>query len=223
MWAVIPVKDLAGAKQRLAPVLAPKERQELFLAMLGDVLAALAATASLEGIAMITRDAVAQDLAGRVGAEIISEDENDGQTAAVNFGIAQLMSRGVSAILQVPGDVPLALASEFEQAIAAHQAVTAPAMTIVPARNQLGSNCVLCSPPNALPLRFGDNSFYPHLDAAHRLGIQPTILPLSGLGLDIDTPDDLSELLTRTGDSRAQIYLAESGIAARLGEKQKSA
>ncbi len=222
MWAVIPVKDLAGAKQRLAPVLAPKERQELFLAMLEDVLAALVTTSSLDGIAMITRDANARDMARQVGAEVISEDKNDGQTAAVNFGIAQLMSRGVSMILQVPADVPLALPSEFEKAITIHRAVITPAVTIVPARDQQGSNCVLCSPPNALPLRFGNNSFYPHLDAAHRLGIQPTILPLSGLGLDIDTPDDLTELLARSGNTRAQTYLTESGIAARLSEKQIS-
>ena len=222
MWAVIPVKDLAGAKQRLAPVLAPKERQELFLAMLEDVLAALVTTSSLDGIAMITRDANAREMARQVGAEVISEDKNDGQTAAVNFGIAQLMSRGVSTILQVPADVPLALASEFEQAITIHRAVITPAVTIVPARDQQGSNCVLCSPPNALPLRFGNNSFYPHLDAARRLGIQPTILPLSGLGLDIDTPDDLTELLARSGNTRAQTYLTESGIAARLSEKQIS-
>ena len=223
MWAVIPVKDLAGAKRRLETILAPKERRELFLAMLGDVLAALAATSSLEGIAMITRDAEAREIAGQIGAKVISEDENDGQTAAGAHGIGELMSHGVSEILQVPGDVPLAVASEFERAIAIHRAAIAPAMTIVPARDQRGSNCVLCSPPNSVPLRFGSNSFYPHLDAAHHLGIEPTILSLSGLGLDIDTPDDLSELLARSGNSRAQTYLTGSGIAARLLREQKSA
>ncbi len=223
MWAVLPVKDLAGAKQRLAPVLAPDERRELFRAMMGDVLAALAATSSLDGIAMITRDDEARAMAGRFGAEVISEDENSGQTAAVAHGIGALMARGVSAILQVPGDVPLAVAAEFEQAIATHGTTPAPAMTIVPARDRQGSNCVLCSPPDAVPLRFGDNSFYPHLDAARGRGFEPTILPLPGLGLDIDTPDDLAELLDRPGETGSQRYLAESGIAARFQAERKSA
>ena len=39
---------------------------------------------------------------------------------------------------------------------------------------------------------------------------------LPGLGLDIDTSDDLAMLLERPGQSRAQAYVHASGIAARL-------
>jgi 2-phospho-L-lactate guanylyltransferase len=221
MWALVPVKDLAGAKVRLAPVLSAEERRELFRAMLGDVLGALSNVPSLDGIALITRDAGAAALARRFGAEIIGEDENRGQSAAVAHGVSRLMARGVAAIMQVPGDVPLATAGEFEQAMAAH--LPAPAMTIVPARDQQGSNCVICSPPDAVALSFGDNSFFPHLDAARRGGIEPTICALPGLGLDIDTPDDLAELLARPGETLSHAFLNESGIAARLQPERKSA
>lgn len=189
--------------------------------MLRDVLGALAEMTSLDGIALITRDPAAKALALRFGAETIPEDENSGQTAAVAHGISRLMARGVADIVQVPGDVPLATAGEFEQVIAAH--LPAPAMTIVPSRDQQGSNCVVCSPPDSVPLRFGDNSFFPHLDAARRAGIEPTICALPGLGLDIDTPDDLAELLARPGDTESHVYLAESGIAVRLQPERKSA
>mgnify|MGYP001461500708 CR=1 FL=1 len=234
MWAIIPVKDLAGAKARLAPILAPQERQGLFRAMLGDVLAALGQTPSLEGVAMITRDDEAAAMAAGIGAEVIPEDANSGQTDAVTHGVRTLLARGVHSILQVPGDVPLATAGEFEQVIHAHaggQAEAAdegagepahhlPLMTIVPARDKQGSNCVVCSPPDAVPLRFGDNSFFPHLDAARAAGIHPRVVELPGLGLDIDTPEDLAELIARSvgdmGPAGAQHYLAESGIAARL-------
>ena len=221
MWAVVPAKDLAGAKARLAHVLSAGERRRLFHAMLSDVLGALAEMTSLDGIALITRDPAAKALALRFGAETIPEDENSGQTAAVAHGISRLMARGVADIVQVPGDVPLATAGEFEQVIAAH--LPAPAMTIVPSRDQQGSNCVVCSPPDSVPLRFGDNSFFPHLDAARRAGIEPTICALPGLGLDIDTPDDLAELLARPGDTESHVYLAESGIAVRLQPERKSA
>ena len=37
----------------------------------------------------------------------------------------------------------------------------APSFTIVPAHDDLGSNTIVCSPPDAVPLRFGEDSFYP--------------------------------------------------------------
>jgi hypothetical protein len=42
VWAIIPVKETRGAKQRLAPLLPAPLRQALALAMLEDVLEAVA-------------------------------------------------------------------------------------------------------------------------------------------------------------------------------------
>jgi 2-phospho-L-lactate guanylyltransferase len=67
----------------------------------------------------------------------------------------------------------------------------APSFTIVPAHDELGSNAVVCAPPFAVPLRFGDDSYFPHLMAARRQGIEPAIVRLPGIGLDIDHPADL--------------------------------
>ena len=221
MWAIVPVKDLAGAKQRLSPVLSPEERHGLYRAMLSDVLRALAGAASLDGIALITRDAEAELMAAEYGATIIPEAENSGQTAAVSHGIQQLMARGVGTIVQIPGDVPLVTPTEIEQVIAAH--LPAPAMTIVPARDEQGSNCVICSPPDSVTLRFGDNSFFPHLEAARRGGISPTIVPLAGLGLDIDTAADLEALLARPAETASHTFLRDSGVAARFQLELRSA
>ena len=74
----------------------------------------------------------------------------------------------------------------------------APSFTIVPAHDERGSNAVLCSPPLVMPLRFGDDSFFPHLAAARALGIEPTIVKLPGIGLDIDQPVDLEALRRAT-------------------------
>ena len=46
-WAILPVKEMAGAKQRLAPLLSPEERIALMQMMLRDVLAALSAAQGL--------------------------------------------------------------------------------------------------------------------------------------------------------------------------------
>ena len=73
----------------------------------------------------------------------------------------------------------------------------APSFTIVPAHDELGSNAVLCAPPFAVPLRFGDDSYFPHLMAARRQGIEPTIVRLPGIGLDIDHPVGSAGVLAR--------------------------
>ena len=208
--AVVPVKDLGNAKQRLAGVLDHQARTALFRAMLEDVLEALAGATSLAGIVLVTRDEEAIALAESYGAQCLIEPENRGHTAAVEFAAAALARRGAGALLQVPGDIPRVTCEEIEAVIAAH--APAPAVTIAPSRDHHGSNAVLCSPPDVFPFRFGDDSFHPHLAAARAIGIEPTVVERAGIGLDIDTPDDLEAFLASPSDTRAyRLLIGGSG------------
>ena len=206
VYAVVPVKDLGGAKQRLAEILDPPARTALFRAMLEDVLEALCGAVSLAGIVIVTRDPWAVALAERYGAECLIERENRGHTAAVVFAAHTLARRGAGSLLQVPGDIPRVTAGEIEAVIAAH--APAPAVTIAPSRDRRGSNAVLCSPPDVLPFRFGDDSFYPHLAAARVIGVEPSVVERPGIGLDVDTPGDLETFLSSPSDTRAYRLLA---------------
>jgi 2-phospho-L-lactate guanylyltransferase len=183
LWAVVPVKDLHHAKQRLAGVLSAKERQELFRTMLEDVLSTLAASTGLAGILLVTRDQEARRLAMRYGARVLIEHGNRGHTAASSLGTRTLAHDGVSGMVQVPADIPLVTPEDIGALLRAHG--TAPAVTLAPSRNELGSNAVACSPPDVLPLRFGDDSFFPHLLRARALGIEPQIVKRHGFALDI--------------------------------------
>ena len=213
LWAVLPVKNLVDAKQRLAGVLSPSERRKLFTAMLEDVLSALATCDDLTGVVVVTRDQEAQQLAGRYGTRVLIEPENRGHTEATTFGAAALADEGAVGMIQVPADIPLVTAADISAVVRAH--ARAPAVTIAPSRDELGSNAVACSPPNVLPLRFGDDSFFPHLERARALGIEPNVVKRSGIALDIDTPDDLANFLAAPSDTRAYAYLRDSGIAKR--------
>ena len=205
--AVVPVKNLGNAKQRLAGVLDQPTRTTLFRAMLEDVLEALAGATSLAGILLVTRDEEAIALAKHYGAECLIEPESRGHTAAVEFGARVLAARGAGALLQVPGDIPCVTAEEIEAVIEAHG--PAPAVTIAPSRDYRGSNAVLCSPPDVFPFRFGDDSFHPHLAAARAVGIEPTVVERAGIGLDIDTPDDMEAFLASPSDTRAYRLLTD--------------
>jgi 2-phospho-L-lactate guanylyltransferase len=214
VWAVVPVKEQTGAKQRLSDFLPPDQRRALAAAMLEDVLDALAA-APLAGILLVTLDPFATTLAHRIGARVLTDGARDGHTGAVNAGARLLIAEGQSTLLTVPGDIPRITGDEVAQLIAAHR--PGPSFTIAPAHDELGSNAILMSPPDSVKLRFGEDSYFPHLAAARAAGIEPTVVKLPGIGMDIDHPADLRMFLgmpkmrTRTAD-----FLVSSGLAAAL-------
>lgn len=191
VWAAVPVKGFAGAKQRLAGALTPAQRQALAAAMLEDVLAALA-TAPLAGILVNTADPAAAALARAYRAEVIEAAATEGHTAAVAAMARHLVAAGRAAMLALPGDIPRVTGGEIAALIAA--ARPAPSFAIAPARDEKGSNAVLLAQPDAMALRFGEDSFFPHLAAARAAGLEPVVLRLPGIGLDIDTPEDLRAL-----------------------------
>jgi 2-phospho-L-lactate guanylyltransferase len=208
VWAVVPVKDTTTAKQRLAAALSQPRRSALALAMLEDVLAALVETRSLAGILVVTVDETARRLAERYGAQISEDAACEGHTGAV-MGAARRLVANDQAMLTIPGDVPLVTNGEIERVIDACRHGSR--FTIVPARDELGSNAILATPADAVPLRFGDNSFFPHLAAARAAGIEPTVLHLPGIGLDIDTPEDLAAFLAQPSRTHARALLDMAG------------
>ena len=215
-WAILPVKEMAGAKQRLAPLLSPEERTALMQVMLRDMLAALSATQCLAGIAVVTPDPWAQELAQKYGASIITEGARQGHTGAVTSAAAVLQAEGVASILTLPGDIPAAKPKEIEALIAA--ASTSSAFIIAPAHDELGSNAILMSPPNVVKLRFGEDSYFPHLAAARAAGIAPQILRLPGIAMDIDHPADIPRFarIPEAADTQTRAWLEENGILGRL-------
>ena len=213
IWAVIPVKETAAAKERLADAVPLRLRPGLALAMLEDVLAAAAQARGLAGIVVVTLDPDAQSLAQRFGARLLTDAARGGHTAAVAAAARTLAAEGRSGMLQMPGDIPLVSAHEISHLLAA--ARPAPSFTIVPSHDDLGSNAVMVCPPNAVPLTFGDDSFHPHLRAARARGIEPVIVRQPGIGLDIDRPQDIRAFAQLRSRTRAQEFLDRHGLAPR--------
>lgn len=193
VYACVPVKAFTGAKQRLSVFLSPAQRELLAATMLEDVLSALAGATRLAGILVNTVDSRAAALAVRYGARVVTQGALDGHTGAV-MGMARVLaSEGAGTLLTMPGDIPRVTSAEVDAVVSS--CLDAPSFTIVPAHDELGSNAVLCNPAFAVPLRFGDDSYFPHLCAARRCAIEPTIVRLPGIGLDIDHPADLRAFL----------------------------
>jgi len=220
-WIIVPVKDTQHSKQRLMASLDARQRRSLALAMLEDVLSAIAPVSDCAPCAVVTVDPDATAMAERYGMRVLTDGAHDGHTGSVMAAARRLGSEGASGFLTVPGDIPNIATAEIEMLLSAHR--LAPAFTIAPSHDKLGSNAIACSPVDAVPLRFGLNSYFPHLAAARRAGIEPTILNLSGIAMDIDTPEDLARFmhLEPRVATRALRYLESLpgfGVSAARGE-----
>ncbi len=209
--AVVPVKTLQDAKTRLSGAYDPAFRRGLAKAMLEDVLCALAGVRLLAGIAVVTLDREAAALAEKYGAVIFEDGALGGHTGAVAAAARRLAREGCDGMLTVPGDVPCITAAEVSTLIRAHGAGRA--FSIVPAHDRRGSNAILITPPDAVPVAFGDDSYIPHLAAARSCGIAPTIVELPGIALDIDMAADLEKLLGGALPAHTRDYLAVRGVA----------
>lgn len=214
MWAVVPLKQLEQAKARLASVLSADERRALMLAMARDVLTALGRSKQLKGILIVSRTPEADALAQAFGTERFAESPNANLSQALVQASEHLASRlSADGVMIVPADVPLITPAEIDAILARHDQVT-----VIPDDENVGTNCLVCSPPNCIGYVFDGSSFKPHVDAAFRQGITPKILPSAGFALDIDTPDDLRTLLERDPACQTGVYLVKSGIAERLSD-----
>ena len=212
--AAVPVKDVVNAKQRLMRVLDGPERRELARAMLGDVLRALAA-ARLDRVWVVTREPEVAAIARSLGAEPLAEAENRGHTAAVATAQSEAVRIGASAFLTIPGDIPCVTAEEI-RAFVGTAAGAVPSVVFAPSRSGLGTNAALLTPPGAMRLRFGEPSFDNHLAAARGLRLEPRVVRLRGLGLDVDAPEDLVLLLTEGAGTESRALLERWRLPERL-------
>jgi 2-phospho-L-lactate guanylyltransferase len=198
---LIPVKNLSDAKQRLSPVLSPDQRLALARAMCEDVLEEVARWRGRPPVAVVTGDPFARDLAVRLQFEVIADGVNPGETGAIEMATAVCRERGAPSTLVVPADIPLIESAELERI-----AKSAPpgGAVLVPDAAGRGTNAAWRAPADLFPLRFGNDSFLPHLAAAKATGMPCVVLKLPSVARDVDRPDDLEELAAASGSRRSQ-------------------
>jgi 2-phospho-L-lactate guanylyltransferase len=198
---LVPVKHLAHAKQRLAPVADQSARTKLAQAMLLDVLGTLATWGNPVEVTLVTSDPFALQLAQQFHFAVISDDANRSETDAIELATQVCESHGVHSTLVIPADIPLIQAWEIEEIL---EAAPAEGSVLVPAADGRGTNAAWRSPAGLFPLRFGNDSFKPHLAAAHATQKPCVVLSLLGIALDVDGPSDLAQLAAAPGETRAQ-------------------
>lgn len=186
---VIAVKELRGAKTRLAPVIDDDERRALVLAMLTDTIAA-AASAGVDRVMIVSPDKTVAATADDIGARIVV-DRGDLLNDAFALGIDQALDIWPdSRILVLQADLP---AARPESLAAAIERSAGHARSYIPDHSGTGTTALFLNidhPSAANTLRFGANSATEHrtrgaVDLTEGADRWPD------LRMDVDTVDDL--------------------------------
>ena len=205
IFAVLPVKDPRRAKQRLAGMFSPAEREALARAMYEHVLAALCAARGFDRLAVATSDEATAADAARRGLLVFREGEQVSHSRSADAAARRASELGATTVVLLPIDVPLVTAAEIESLLAAPR----PGLLIVPSSDGTGTNVLVRSPPDLIESRFGPGSFRAHLEQARAAGAAVVVARPPGLVFDLDTPDDLAQLLARAPDSRCASLLQD--------------
>lgn len=196
--AIIPVKRLDAAKQRLSDALTPTQRRQLMAAMFSDSVEAVAEARMIERVVVVTADPEISRLANAAGAEIVEDPPAVGHSQAALLGIAAVDS---GPVILLPGDCPLLEPRQLDGLLTG---LPSPFVIVIPDRHGTGTNALVLNPADAIEPSFGEGSCARHLELARSAGIPHAVEEVESLGLDMDTPADLIALATAFKGRRAR-------------------
>lgn len=214
--AVMPVKRLLHAKGRLAPHFEAPERLELARALFDDALSLASEASFLTWLVVSDDPAVLARASGR-GLGVL-RDRGGGLNAALAQAARRLTAQRAESMTVVPADLPLAAPDDLLDIVETGHTAD---VVIVPSGRDGGTNALQIRPPGLLPPSFGGDSFTAHFERAQRLSVRCAVLPLPRMALDIDTVEDVQELLARPDGHNGRTLTAlrrwEQGRAAKGG------
>ncbi|MEX3957419.1 2-phospho-L-lactate guanylyltransferase [Trinickia sp. EG282A] len=197
IWAVVPVKDFAMAKSRLAATLSSAARAELARAMSEDVISALQSAKVAEHVCVLSDSPAVQQLAARNGAVWLDERTvagAPGLNAAIAGAARVAAARGATALLVVHADLPLLTASALTRVLGTWSNLSGKGRVVLARSRDGGTNICLAERPDAFTYHYGTNSHALHVDECVRQHRVVANVEMPATALDVDTADDLEIL-----------------------------
>ncbi|MEU8760982.1 2-phospho-L-lactate guanylyltransferase [Streptomyces sp. NPDC048659] len=190
-WSlVVPLKPLARAKSRLAPVAAGRLRPRLALAFAEDTVAAVLACAAVRDVVVVTDDRAASAALAALGARIVPDVPGGGLNAALAHGARAARARRPGAPVAAlnadlpalrPGDLGRVLeaAGQFPRAFLADAA-------------EIGTTFLSAGSGTELEPAFGGASRLRHLSTG---AVEIRLAGVDSVRRDVDTGEDLAAAL----------------------------
>lgn len=199
---LLPVKRLDAAKSRLSGYLDAGQRVELARAMLEDALDLCSQVERLSWHVLSSDHDVLALAAGR-GFEVIEDPPGADLNSSLSHAITSV-GPAASSVTIVPVDAPLASVDELHDLIDTGELSD---IVVVPAERDAGTNGLYLSPPDLMAPRFGESSLSAYVSEAAAAGLRCSLLPLRGLGIDIDTVEDVERVLEEPDDTTRTVKL----------------
>lgn len=201
IYAIIPVSKFKNAKTRLSPFLTEKEREKLLKVMLQDVTDTL--KKHVDKIFIISRDEDVLNYAESLNLDTILEDENSNLNKALTQAMKYCKGKARK-IMIVPSDIPLIGKTNVKMLIDASKNLD---FIIVPSKGG-GTNMIIMK-PMAIRTRFEGFSYKEHVNAAERKKLNPQVHDSLFMALDVNTAEDLGEIMIHGEKTHTRQYLKE--------------
>ena len=215
IYAIIPVNQFANAKTRLSPFLTPEERKNLLKAMLKDITDTLKPI--VDKVVIISRDEEVLAYAEELELTTIVEEEykkskavNSSDDNPLNKALKQAMKwsrKKTRKVIILPSDIPLIGKTNVKLLI--DQAKNFD-FIIVPSKG--GGTNTLIIKPLAIDMKFEGFSFNKHIEEAKRKKLVPIAHDSFYMALDVNTTEDLGEIMLHGNGTETKKYLESLGI-----------
>jgi 2-phospho-L-lactate guanylyltransferase len=201
IYAVIPVSKFKNAKTRLSPFLSEEEREKLLKVMLQDVTDTL--KKYVDKIFIISRDEDVLSYARSLNLDTILENENSNLNKALTQAMKYFKGKARK-VLIVPSDIPLIGKTNVQMLIDASKSLD---FIIVPSKGG-GTNMIIMK-PMAIRTKFEGFSYKEHVNAAERKKLNPQTHDSFFMALDVNTAEDLGEIMIHGEKTHTRQYLKE--------------
>lgn len=199
--AIIPMKPLNRSKTRLAGTLSPEGRARLSLAMFTRVLSA-ATQSSADEVWVLGGDSEIKRATIQSGATWL-QDDGDGLNDSLNICFRKAFGQGLAA-MYLAGDLPFVTSEDVDAMVEAFS--SSQNLVLAPAHRDRGTNSIVAPCGSGFYAALGDSSFERHKKLAESLKLDFTICDRPGLGLDLDTPDDLQHYQAMRPEFFAELF-----------------
>jgi len=213
--AIIPFKK-EGAKSRLGDFLTGKEREELALRMLKDVLGAVSESKieEVEVLSTCSKDEITEELKSDTELKstlklTVREDARE-----LNDVLNDLITKEKEPVLIIMADIPMATSQSINELIEHEEEVV-----IAPGRNG-GTNALLLRRPSAFFVSYYGISCSKHIETAERRNLSYAVYDSFFISTDIDEVEDLIELFIH-GKGFSRDYLRRIGVVLKMDKNSK--
>lgn len=206
-WVIIPVKELAQGKSRLAPYLTTNQHSNLTLNLIKhtfELMKSMTRQQELAGILVVSTDALVLKEAEKYGLWALPEDffglayldQTDRLNAVLKAATGWLIKRvRPTKLLILPCDLPLLTVADVQAVVALDYPTEA---VLAPDWAGKGTNALALCLQTALDFEFlfGVDSFMRHQQALADKGVTFSVCKRPGLAFDLDQLQDLNRLPT---------------------------